>query len=342
MHVGPSVPRRDEADGGKRMVLDMADEAAAKPGEDPSASGTRGGWLRRVLGRTRQTLGERLGSLFQSSEVTQETYETLEEVLLSGDVGMAVTERLVAQVRSRRPQRGEDLRRALEEAITALLGPAQPLVWATEGLTVWILVGVNGAGKTTTAGKLAAQAVADGRKVILAAADTFRAAAQEQLGLWASRTGAQLIRGAEGGDPAAVAFDAVHAGVARRADLVIVDTAGRLQTKEPLMAELGKISRVIGRELPGAPHEVLLTLDATVGQNALSQARLFGEAVQVTGILLAKMDSSARGGSVLSVHDALGTPIKLVGTGEHMSDLRPFEPALYAQALIAPLTDQDA
>lgn len=314
------------------------DEASPLVGDIGS---DRGGWLRRALGRTRQALGERLLALFQAREVTDSTYDDLEDVLLGGDVGVAVCERLVAAVRARRPSRGEDLRRDLVAVLRDLLGPVQPLTWSTAGPTVWMLVGVNGAGKTTTAGKLAAQATGEGRKVILAAADTFRAAAQDQLALWAGRTGAQLVRGAEGGDPAAVAFDAVHAGVARRADLIIVDTAGRLQTKEPLMAELGKITRVIGRELPGAPHEVLLTLDATVGQNALSQARLFSEAARVTGLVLAKMDSSARGGSVLGVTDALHTPVKLVGTGEGLRDLRAFDPEVYAEALIAPLGVKD-
>lgn len=301
----------------------------------------RGGWLLRALGRTRQTLGSRLAGLFQSREITEATYEALEDVLLSGDVGVTVTEELVAYVRSRRPTRGEELKSILERAIVDLLGPPSPLTWAPEGLTVWMLVGVNGAGKTTTAGKLAAQARDAGKRVVLAAADTFRAAAQEQLALWARRTGAQLVRGAEGGDPAAVAFDAVRAGLARGADLVIVDTAGRLQTKEPLMAELGKIARVVGRECAGAPHEVLLTLDATVGQNALSQARLFGEAAHVTGVVLAKMDSSARGGSVLAVRGTLHIPVKLVGTGEGVDDLRAFDPILFARALVAPLDGEN-
>ncbi len=319
----------------------MREDTVSATGEGETGGG-RGTWLRRALGRTRQTLGERLGGLFQVRDVTETTYADLEEVLLSGDVGVTVTERLLGMVRARRPGRGEDLRRALEEAVRTLLGPIEPLRWADSGLTVWMLVGVNGAGKTTTAGKLASQAIASGHKVILAAADTFRAAAQAQLALWAERTGAQLVRGGEGGDPAAVAFDAVRAGVARRADLVIVDTAGRLQTKEPLMAELSKITRVIARELEGAPHEVLLTLDATVGQNALSQARLFGEAAQVTGVVLAKMDSSARGGAALSVYETLGTPLKLVGTGEKADDLRPFDPALYAQALVTPVGEGEA
>lgn len=286
-----------------------------------------------MLERTRAALGGRLGEIFGRAEVGADSLDDLEDVLLSGDVGVGAATDLMERVRRARPGRGEELRRALADAIVEMMGPARLLVRAASGPTVWVLVGVNGAGKTTTAGKLAAQATARGERVLIAAADTFRAAAGEQLAIWAERAGAALVRGAAGGDPAAVVFDAMRAAVARRADLVIVDTAGRLQTKEPLMAELGKVMRVIGRECEGAPHERLLVLDASVGQNALSQARLFGEAAGVTAIVLAKMDSSARAGAALAVRRELGLPVALVGTGEGLGDLGPFDARAYADAL---------
>lgn len=292
-----------------------------------------GGW-RAALARTRGALGDRLGELFGGANVAGATLEELEEILIAGDVGVATAMELVDKVRRSRPARGQDLRRALTDGVMAILGPTAPLTRAQTGPTIWVMVGVNGAGKTTTAGKLACQATARGQRVLLGAADTFRAAAGEQLQTWAERAGAGLVRGAAGGDPAAVAFDAVAAAKARGVDLLIIDTAGRLQTKEPLMAELGKVMRVIGRECTGAPHERLLVLDATVGQNALSQARLFGEAAGVSGVVLAKMDSSARGGAALGVRHELGLAIRLVGTGEGVEDLAEFDPAAYAHALL--------
>ena len=290
------------------------------------------GW-RAALARTREALGGRLGELFGRTETGAQSLADLEDALLSGDVGVKAATELVERVRRARPGRGEDLRGALVEAIVELMGDAPPLARAASGPTVWVLVGVNGAGKTTTAGKLAAQATGRGQRVLLAAADTFRAAAGEQLEIWAQRAGADLVRGAPGGDPAAVVFDAVRAATARRVDLLLVDTAGRLQTKEPLMAELGKVMRVIGRECPGAPHERLLVLDASVGQNALSQARLFGEAAGVSGLVLAKMDSSARAGAAIAVRCELGLPVRLVGTGEGIGDLGPFDARAFAEAL---------
>lgn len=300
--------------------------------EGEQGVGGFGRW-RAALARTRDALGGRLGELFTRAEIGADSLSDLEDILLTGDVGVAAAAELVEQVRRARPGRGEDLRRALVAAVAALMGPAEPLARAGAGPTVWVLVGVNGAGKTTTAGKLAGQARARGERVLLAAADTFRAAAGEQLAIWAERAGADIVRGAPGGDPAAVVFDAVKAAQARAVDLLVVDTAGRLQTKEPLMAELGKVMRVVARECPGAPHERLLVLDATVGQNALSQARLFGEAAGVTGLVLAKMDSSARAGAALGVRRELGLPVRLVGTGEGLDDLRPFDPVAYAEAL---------
>lgn len=300
----------------------------------PPAGGRGLGRLAAALSRTRAALGDRLADLFGAGSVSARDLEELEEVLIAGDVGAEVASALVERVREARPGRGEDVRSALARAVAEAMGPAEPLRHAAAPPTIWVLVGVNGSGKTTTAGKLAAQAAARGERVLLAAADTFRAAAGEQLAVWAERAGADLVRGAPGADPAAVVFDSVRAARARRVDVVVVDTAGRLQTKEPLMAELGKIVRVIGREAPGAPHECLLMLDATVGQNALSQARLFGQAADVTGIVLAKMDSSARGGAALAVRHALGLPVRLVGTGEGAGDLEPFDPLAYARGLV--------
>jgi len=292
------------------------------------------GRLRAALTRTRDALGGRIAEILGGGPVGEERLEALEEVLIAGDVGVAAAMRLVEAVRTARPGGADEARRSLVAAVAQAMGPARPLARADAGPTVWVMVGVNGAGKTTTAGKLAAQAVRDGNRVLLAAADTFRAAAADQLALWAQRSGAGIVRGAPGGDPAAVAFDAARAATARGVDVLIVDTAGRLQTKEPLMAELGKVMRVIGRELPGAPHERLLVLDATVGQNALSQARVFGEAAGVTGVVLAKMDSTARGGAALAVRTDLGLPVRLVGTGEGIDDLGPFDPEDYAEALV--------
>jgi fused signal recognition particle receptor len=294
----------------------------------------QGGWWRAALGRTRDRLGARLRGLFERTGGEGETWQALEETLLSGDVGVKATQALLDRARQL-AGRKVSLRQALAQAMEDVLGESEPLRWAPAPPTVWMLVGVNGSGKTTTAGKLAAWAKAQGKRVVLAAADTYRAAAQEQLALWAQRTGADLVRGSEGGDPAAVAFDAVQAARARRADLVVVDTAGRLHTRRPLMDELTKVARVLGRAVADAPHECLLVLDATVGQNALAQVREFSLAVPVTGVVLAKMDSSARGGSALAVREELGVPVRLVGVGEGAEDLRPFDPRAYVEGLLA-------
>ncbi len=300
------------------------------------------GWfgrLRAGLGRAREGLLGRISEVVAGrATVDEATLEELEGVLLGADVGMAEVERLLARLReaaARGRLDAEGVVPLLREQMAAdLSGAARPLRRAVQGPTVVFLVGVNGSGKTTTAAKLAHQLGAGGDRVLLAAADTFRAAAGEQLALWARRAGVDLVRHGHGGDPAAVVFDAVTAGVARDVAAVVCDTAGRLHNKAHLMAELQKMVRIAGRACPGAPHEVLLVLDATTGQNALTQARVFTEAVAVSGLVLTKLDTSARGGFVLAVHRDLGLPILYIGMGEGLDDLRPFDPDAFVAALL--------
>ena len=261
-----------------------------------------------------------------------DTLETLEERLLAADFGVPATLRLVDAVEGRarrgRLRGGKELREALEEEVGRILDPARGagLRLADSGPTVWLVVGVNGVGKTTTIAKLAYRFRQEGKSVLVAAADTYRAGAIEQLGVWAERVGAEFVGGRDGGDPAAVAYDAIDAAEARGVDVVLVDTAGRLHTNRNLMEELKKVARVIARRLNGAPHETLIVLDATIGQNAISQVRTFGQVVGLTGILLAKLDSTARGGIVVALQEELHLPVKWVGTGEGMEDLEPFDP----------------
>ena len=260
-----------------------------------------------------------------------ESLETLEERLIAADFGVASTLLMVDHVEAlarRGKTRGRgDLRKALEEELRRILAPARDayLSAAESGPTVYLIVGVNGVGKTTSIAKLAHSVIAEGKRVMLVGADTFRAGAVEQLSIWAERVGADFVAGQEGGDPAAVAFDAIDAAEARGIDLVLVDTAGRLHTQRDLMGELEKVDRVIRRRLEGAPHETLLVLDATVGQNAVAQARAFGDVVALSGIILAKLDSSARGGIVVGLQHEFGLSVKLVGTGEQMRDLAAFD-----------------
>ena len=269
-----------------------------------------------------------------------ESLETLEERLLAADFGVGATLRLVdaVEARARRGQvRGPGgLRRALRDEIRRILEPAREVgVRSAEaGPTVWLVVGANGAGKTTTIAKLARQLRKQDRTVLLAGADTYRAGAVRQLAVWAQRVGADFVGGREGGDAASVAFDAIDAAAARKTDVVLVDTAGRLHTNRNLMEELRKVERVIARRVEGAPHEALIVLDATVGQNALNQARTFGEAVGLTGILLAKLDSTARGGIVVALQEELALPVKWLGTGEGMDDLELFDPDAFADGIL--------
>ncbi|MCD6506016.1 signal recognition particle-docking protein FtsY [Candidatus Poribacteria bacterium] len=294
--------------------------------------------LRDGLSKTRQNILGRMSSIIQGrTRIDEELMEEIEEVLIQADVGVETTLKLMERVRETVQERGvqepSQLIGILKEEMLRIFGEDRPLdVGGAKPYSIMIL-GVNGVGKTTTIGKLAARFKGQGLKTLVAAGDTFRAAASDQLEIWCQRAGVELIKGAEGGDPAAVVFDSIQAAKARNADVLIVDTAGRLHTKKPLMMELQKIARVMGRELPGAPHEVLLVLDATTGQNAIMQAKTFNEAVPVTGIALTKLDGTAKGGIVLAVRDTLGIPVKLIGVGEGIEDLRDFNAREFVEAL---------
>ncbi|MDI7249616.1 MAG: signal recognition particle-docking protein FtsY [Bacillota bacterium] len=285
---------------------------------------------RESLTRTRDNLVGQAARWFGGAR-DEEAWQELEDALLGADVGVDMTARLV---RAARQARGRDPRQALREEILALLTAVEGRLELPGPLDVIMVVGVNGTGKTTTIGKLAHRLRTEGKRVVVAAADTFRAAGIDQLAIWANRAGADLVRHREGSDPAAVAFDAVQAARARGCEAVIVDTAGRLHTRVNLMEELKKIHRVIGRELPGAPGEVLLCLDAHTGQNALQQARVFLEAVGVTGIVLTKLDGTARAGVVVAIADQFRIPIKLAGLGEGIEDLADFSARDFVDALL--------
>ncbi len=290
--------------------------------------------LRERLGRARSSFGQALVRVFKRETLTDADWEDVEAVLLQADVGVAATTRIIEDLRTRsRDVAPEQLLDALRRELVQIIGDADRSLRSADGLTIWLVTGVNGTGKTTTIGKLALREHRNGRRVILAAADTFRAAADTQLELWAERAGAEVVKQAPGADPAAVAFDGVKAAKARGADLLIIDTAGRLHTKKNLMEELSKIRRVIEREA-GPPTEVLLVLDATTGQNGIAQARAFTEAADVTGIVLTKLDGTAKGGIVIAVQQELGIPVKLVGVGEGPEDLEPFDPEAFVDALV--------
>ncbi|MFD7985557.1 signal recognition particle-docking protein FtsY [Kitasatospora indigofera] len=297
--------------------------------------------LRSRLSRSQNSLGKGLLTLLSRERLDEDTWEEIEETLLVADVGVKPTQELVDRLRTRVKVLGTrtpaELRGLLQEELVQLIGEDTDRTLHTarheDGRpAVVLVVGVNGVGKTTTSGKLGRVLVADGRKVVLGAADTFRAAAADQLQTWGERVGARTVRGPEGGDPASVAFDAVKEGIAEGADTVLVDTAGRLHTKTGLMDELGKVKRVV--EKHGPVDEVLLVLDATTGQNGLVQARVFAEVVDITGIVLTKLDGTAKGGIVIAVQRELGVPVKLIGLGEGADDLAPFEPAAFVDALI--------
>jgi fused signal recognition particle receptor len=287
--------------------------------------------LRDSLSKSRRALAQQLAvAAFDPAD--DEAWERLEEALIAADLGVPATAEIVRRLEARGGL--TSLEEPLVEELAALLGEPGMLDVAARPSVV-LVVGVNGTGKTTTIGKLAAKLAEHGRSVLLAAADTFRAAAEEQLEIWAQRAGADFVGSARGGDPAAVAYDAIEAATARGRDVVIVDTAGRLHTQTNLMDELAKVRRVIAGKLEGAPHETLLVVDATTGQNGLQQARLFGQAVDVTGVALTKLDGSAKGGIGVAIAYELGLPVKLVGIGEGLDDLRPFDPEDFARALVA-------
>ncbi|MGV9691447.1 signal recognition particle-docking protein FtsY [Streptomyces sp. NPDC003444] len=335
------LPTAEEATGTPTAVEDpVVAEPPAPVIEIPEPTAGRLVRLRARLARSQNSLGKGLLTLLSREHLDEDTWEEVEETLLTADVGVAPTQELVERLRERVKVLGtrtpEELRGLLREELITLLGPDLDRTVKTESPAdvpgVVMVVGVNGTGKTTTTGKLARVLVADGKSVVLGAADTFRAAAADQLQTWGERVGARTIRGPEGGDPASIAFDAVKEGIAEGADVVLIDTAGRLHTKTGLMDELGKVKRVV--EKHGPLDEVLLVLDATTGQNGLIQARVFAEVVDITGIVLTKLDGTAKGGIVVAVQRELGVPVKLIGLGEGPDDLAPFEPGAFVDALI--------
>jgi fused signal recognition particle receptor len=324
-----------------RDLFILADGAvpAAPSAQEPE----RRGFFRRLrenLGKTRQALAAEVqATLFDTLD--DETWERLEEALIMADVGARTTAdvvgRLEQEADSGSLEGGEALSARLTELLADIARSDRDRIDLRHEPTVILAVGVNGTGKTTTIGKLAWHLQRElGRTVVLGAADTFRAAAVEQLAGWAERAGCEIVRGPEGADPGSVAFEAVRQARERGADVVIVDTAGRLHTQDELMAELAKVRRVIAKQLDGAPHETLLTIDATTGQNGLRQAKLFAEAVPIDGIVLTKLDGTAKGGIALAIASELGIPVKLIGIGEALEDLRPFEAGDFARALLAP------
>ncbi|WP_329311855.1 signal recognition particle-docking protein FtsY [Streptomyces sp. NBC_01262] len=345
-HIGEDaeVPRDEPRRTIEEVELPEAPESPealkAPEIEEPEPTAGRLIRLRSRLSRSQNTLGKGLLALLSREHLDEDTWEEIEETLLTADVGVTPTQELVERLRGRVKVLGtrtpDELRALLREELITLVGTDFDRTLKTESRedqpAVIMVVGVNGTGKTTTTGKLARVLVADGRSVVLGAADTFRAAATEQLQTWGDRVGARTVRGPEGGDPASVAFDAVKEGIAEGADVVLIDTAGRLHTKTGLMDELGKVKRVV--EKHGPVDEILLVLDATTGQNGLVQARVFAEVVDITGIVLTKLDGTAKGGIVVAVQRELGVPVKLIGLGEGADDLAPFEPAAFVDALI--------
>jgi fused signal recognition particle receptor len=310
-------------------------EFLGEQAQESEEEGRRGwfGRLRESLASSRQALTREL--LFDPGD--EEVWERIEEALIAADCGVPATVEIVRRLEEREPKSRDELLGGLEEIVAELVtADGQERLALGDPPSVVLVVGVNGTGKTTTIGKLAHRLREHGRSVVLAAADTFRAAAEEQLEIWAGRSGADFVGAQRGADPAAVAFDAISAAESRGRDVVIVDTAGRLHTQTNLMEELAKVRRVIARRREGAPNETLLVLDATTGQNGLRQARLFDEAVNVTGVALTKLDGTAKGGVAVAITHELGLPVKLVGVGESLDDLQPFDARDFARALVSP------
>ena len=296
--------------------------------------------LAKGLAKTRERLVGSLRSLLTGRKIDAELLDELEERLITADMGvkaaMKIREDLEAAYKDGRLEKGEDVMEFLKTEIKGYWPEADRSVhFASEPPTVILVAGINGSGKTTSIAKLACQFKREGKKVCLAAADTFRAAAVEQLTIWAERIGVDIVKGTTGSDPAAVAWDACDAAIARGADVLLVDTAGRLHTQDHLMRELTKIRDVVGKRLPGAPHEVLLVLDATTGQNAINQAKAFAQSVDVTGIFLAKLDGTAKGGVIVAIRNEVNLPVKFVGIGETYEDVQPFDPDAFVEALLA-------
>lgn len=312
--------------------------AEAVAAEDTTTKKSFWGRLRAGLTKTRNALFAPVDSLLRNfTKVDEDLLEELEEILISADVGMTATEEILDQLRDRirdgRLKEKEQVMDALREIMTGMIGESQPLRLETSP-SVILVIGVNGAGKTTSIGKISKRLKLQGKRVVVAAADTFRAAAAEQLSVWAERAGVPIIKHGEGADPAAVVFDAIASFKAKGCDLLLCDTAGRLHNKKNLMSELEKIRRVIARELPGVHTEVLLVLDATTGQNAIAQARVFGESAGLTGVVLTKLDGTAKGGMTVAIKQELGLPVRFVGVGEGIDDLQPFDADAFARALI--------
>ena len=298
------------------------------------------------LTKTRNKMAGAIDDLFgDAEEITEDLYAQLEEILVMGDVGVVtaveITDRLKKRVAEKHLHGAQAVKNEIKEIVAELLDGGEDMGLVTVPSVV-LVIGVNGVGKTTTIGKLAARYKAEGKKVILGAADTFRAAAIDQLDIWAQRAGVDIVQHSEGADPAAVVFDTVNAAKARDCDIVIIDTAGRLHNKKNLMDELAKIYRVIDRELPYSDREVLLVLDATTGQNAVNQAREFQNVAEITGIVLTKLDGTARGGVVLAIKHELGIPVKFIGVGEQIDDLQPFNPRAFAESLFRKISDEEA
>lgn len=301
--------------------------------------------LREGLGKTRSALMGGIESVMRSFvKIDEDFLEELEEILITSDVGVGASEEIIDELRERirddRIKTRDDTMAALREIISGMIGESEPLHLDTKP-SVILVIGVNGAGKTTSVGKISARLKAEGKRVVVAAADTFRAAAIDQLAVWCDRAGVELVKQSEGSDPAAVVYDAANYARAKGADVLIVDTAGRLHNKKNLMNELAKINRVIDRELPGASRENLLVLDATTGQNAIIQAKEFGEAANITGLVLNKLDGTAKGGIVLSIRRELWLPVKFIGVGEKIDDMQPFDAEEFIDALFPEASDKE-
>lgn len=297
--------------------------------------------LKQGLTKSRDSLLKNIGTVFQNRRWDEASLDAVEESLIAADVGVKATDKLMEALRRQIPdgngELAEEMSARLQAAMVQILQPSSTSVKvAPLSIRPWVIIflGVNGVGKTTTIGKLAAQYRSAGKKVLLVAADTFRAAAIEQLDIWGQQVGVEVVKHRPGADPSAVVFDGMQAAKNRGIDVLLIDTAGRLHTKMHLIEELKKVRRVIARELPGAPHETLLVLDAVTGQNGLQQARVFKEATDVSGIVLTKLDGTAKGGVVISIQEELGLPVKYVGVGEDVEDLQPFDPEQFAQALL--------
>ncbi len=319
----------------------LTGNGAAPSEQEPEPEAERGGFFRRLrenLSKSREALGGELRATF-TGPLDDGTWERLEEILIYADVGARTTAKVVERLEREADEGtiggGDDLERRLRDSLAELAQVGDDRIDVSHQPAVLLMVGVNGTGKTTTIGKIAWHLQKEaGLSVIMAAADTYRAAAQEQLTEWASRAGCEIVRANPGSDPGAVVFDAIEAARSRGHDVVLADTAGRLHTQVPLMEELAKVRRVIEKQIPGAPHETLLTVDATTGQNGLRQAKLFQETVDVTGIVLTKLDGTAKGGIALAIAEELGLPVKLIGIGESLEDLRPFDAGDFASALL--------